>query len=196
MIRIDDVLRLEAWVALLRVVRDSLLLVAGRTTHQPILARVLARRRPHPPAGDRRTVGRAVLARRAKRTKATARAYSARRAGGARECRSSGSRVGEVEAIAALSRVSACSRHLPSGVRPGGALHAISARSLVNSIVPVGIDGAWPARLGAHCCLVVARIARHACHTRCRDALLSLHVYTYGYGHMRVNMINPCHHVQ
>ena len=100
-------------------------------------------------------------------------AYGARLAGSARERRSGRSGVGEVEAIAAL----ACGRaRLPVLTTCFGASRTRKAAGILlrSSRISVGVGRTGSASLGAHCRLVVARIARRACHTRRRNALFSL----------------------
>ena len=127
LVRIDDVLRLEARVALLRVVRSRLLLVAGRAAQQLVLARVVARHRPHPRAGNldaAATTLWACLVWRAERAHACA-TRGPRGAAGTGYSSIRSSRIGKVKSVPALTRVRA---HLPvkaCGVSTRRALQAV-----------------------------------------------------------------------
>ena len=111
----------------LRVVRGGLFLVAGRTARELVLACLLARRRPHPRAGDLDAAATTLCARvvwRAERTRARA-ARGPRGAAGTGQDSIRSSRVGKVESVPALTRVRAHLTVKACGVSTRRALQAV-----------------------------------------------------------------------
>ena len=125
LIRIHYVLRVQARVALLCVVRGCLLLVPCRATCEHVLvAGIIACRCSHPRAQDWVAAARASPVKRPERAHARA-AYGPGGAVGTGKYSVVGSRLSEVKALSALARVWTCPSVQTSRVRTQGARKAV-----------------------------------------------------------------------
>ena len=154
-------------------------LVPGGAADEPKLARVVARRRPHPRSGDRVAAARARLVLRSERTRARA-AHSPGGTAGTGQISVVGSRVCKVEALPAHTRIGACLPVEAGGIRSRWTRQAVG-KGLGVGVGIVGVLGASAARLRPRhvlvlaCCTIGAGIA-HLQHAllafRARLALL------------------------